>query len=134
MIFYIASSFSNKEGVQYVGNRLIESGFIHAYDWTQNDRAATLAELKDIGVKEKDAVFASDIVIVMLPGGKGSHIELGLALAGGKKVYLHSADDAFNDLALTSTFYHLPEVEKVTGTLDDLIYWSCQSLAQRPLE
>lgn len=121
MKFYVASSFSNKEKVQYVSRKLIDNGFIHSYDWTQNNRAATLAELKDIGTKEKEAVFASDVVIVLLPGGKGTHIELGLALAADKQIFLYSVDDAINDLSLTSTFYHLPEIEKVRGTLDDLI-------------
>ena len=125
MKFYVASSFINKEQVRYVSQKLIGFGFSHTYDWTKNNRASTLAELEEIGTKEKNAVLASDIVIVLLPGGKGSHIELGLALAGGKNVFLYSPNDEINDLSLTSTFYHLPEVEKVIGTLDDLIASIC---------
>lgn len=125
MKFYVASSFINKEQVRYVSQKLVDYGFIHTYDWTKNNRASTLSELEDIGSKEKNAVMDSDVVVILLPGGKGSHIELGLALAGDKKVFLYSPNDEINDLSLTSTFYHLPEVEKVVGTLDDLIVLIC---------
>lgn len=125
MKFYVASSLINKDQVRYVNQKLVDQGFIHTYDWTINSPVKTLAELADIGVKEKNAVLASDIVMILLPGGKGSHIELGLALAGDKKVFLYSPNDEINDVSLTSTFYHLPEVEKVIGTLDDLIALVC---------
>ncbi len=108
-----------------MNQKLVNQGFIHTYDWTINSPATTLAGLADIGVKEKNAVMASDFVVILLPGGKGSHIELGLALAGDKKVFLYSPNEEINDVSLTSTFYHLPEVEKVIGTLDDLIALIC---------
>lgn len=129
MKFYVASSFINKEQVRYVNQKLIDVGFIHTYDWTKNNRASSLSELENIGVKEKNAVKDSDFVVILLPGGKGSHIELGLALAGDKKVFLYSPNDEINNVSLTSTFYHLPEVEKVIGTLDDLIGLICSQFS-----
>lgn len=127
MKFYVASSFTNKEKVRHVIQQLTERGFVLTYDWTENNRAATLEELQDIGAQEKTAVLNSNFVIVLLPAGKGSHIEMGLALAANKKIFLYSANDEFNNMALTSTFYHLPEVEKVTGTIDDLLSIVCSS-------
>lgn len=123
--FYVASSFKNKEQVQYVSHELTMKGFVHSYDWTKNERPSTLEALTEIGTKEKDAVMNSDVVIVLLPGGKGSHIELGMAIAAKKKVFLYSPDNEIDDLALTSTFYQLPEVQKVIGTIDDLILTVC---------
>ncbi|ANU13292.1 hypothetical protein B481_2707 [Planococcus halocryophilus Or1] len=125
MKFYVASSFKNKEQVQYVSHELTMKGFVHSYDWTKNERPSTLEALTEIGTKEKDAVMNSDVVIVLLPGGKGSHIELGMAIAAKKKVFLYSPDNEIDDLALTSTFYQLPEVQKVIGTIDDLILTVC---------
>jgi hypothetical protein len=49
------------------------------YDWTQNSRAEDIPALREIGEKEKAAVMESDFVIILLPAGKGSHIELGIA-------------------------------------------------------
>lgn len=123
--FYVASSFKNKEQVKYVSHELTIKGFVHSYDWTKNDRPTTLKALTEIGTKEKEAVMNSDVVIVLLPGGKGSHIELGMAIAAKKKVFLYSPDNDIDDFALTSTFYQLPEVQKVIGTIDDLLVTVC---------
>ncbi|AZV43872.1 nucleoside 2-deoxyribosyltransferase [Peribacillus asahii] len=121
MKFYIASSFKNIDKVRYVSKKLKDKGFIHTYDWTINKNITTLEELKEIGQEEKNAVMESDFVVIVLPGGKGTHIELGIALGQGKKIFLYSPDGAIDNFETTSTFYHLPDVEKCYGTLDDLL-------------
>ncbi len=121
MKFYIASSFKNIESVRYVGKKLIKKGYTLTYDWTKNARASTLDDLKAIGQKEKDAITESDFIIILLPAGKGSHIEMGIALGCNKQIFLYSPNEEFNNYATTSTFYHLPEVKKCVGTLDDLL-------------
>jgi hypothetical protein len=119
--FYVASSSKNIETVRYVSQQLVKRGFIHTYDWTKNERASTFDDLKAIGTEEKNAVIESDFLIVLIPAGKGSHTELGIALGQGKKIYLYSPDDQLNNFETTSTFYHLPEVEKCIGTIEELI-------------
>lgn len=125
MKFYVASSFNHKSSVRYVIKQLSGKGFSLTYDWTQNERASTIEQLKKIGHEEKHAVIEADIVCVLLPAGKGSHIELGMALAQGKKVYLYSPDDDVNNFETTSTFYHLPEVEIFIGSLEGFIELIC---------
>lgn len=124
--FYVASSFRNIEAVNYVTNQLINKGYLHTYDWTRNEKVkkeqtTTLEALIEIGQSEKEAVMESDFVVVLLPGGKGTHIELGIALGQKKKIFLYSQDGAVNNVETTSTFYHLPEVEKCYGTLEELV-------------
>ncbi|WP_174733285.1 group-specific protein [Mesobacillus harenae] len=121
MKFYIASSFQNKEEVRYVSGKLVNKGFIHTYDWTQNDRASTMEELETTGLEEKNAVMEADFIIILLPAGKGSHIELGIALGQSKKVFLYSPNEEVYNFKTTSTFYHLPEVEISIGSLDELV-------------
>lgn len=121
MKFYIASSFQNIESVKYVSEVLKNKGYIHTYDWTKNERALTIEKLQAIGQEEKNGVLNADILVVLLPAGKGSHIEFGIALGQGKKVFLYSPNYDVRDLETTSTFYHLPEVEIVIGTIDELI-------------
>ncbi|MGM0835143.1 MAG: nucleoside 2-deoxyribosyltransferase [Bacillota bacterium] len=121
MKFYVASSFINIEQVRYVSGKLKSMGHIHTYDWTQNERASTLEDLRQIGQLEKEAVTEADLLVVLLPGGKGSHIELGIALGLNKKIVLYSPDQSIYNFTTTTTFYHLPEVEKITGTLDELM-------------
>ncbi len=119
--FYIASSFNNIEKVREVSIRLKDKGFIQTYDWTQNERAATLEDLKEIGEKERNAVLEADFLIVLLPAGKGSHIEFGIAIGQGKKIYLFSENDDIDNFETTSTFYHLDNVEKIMGTVEELM-------------
>lgn len=38
-----------------------------------------MEELKETGRLEKNAVMEADFIIVLLPAGKGSHIEFGMA-------------------------------------------------------
>ncbi|SEN69434.1 hypothetical protein SAMN04487786_0080 [Paenisporosarcina quisquiliarum] len=121
MKFYIASSFKNIESVRYVSENLKNRGYIHTYDWTVNENVTTLEELKIIGEKEKTAVIEADFVVVILPAGKGSHIELGIAIGNGKNIYLYSPNKEIDNIETTSTFYHLPEIEKCFGTLDELV-------------
>ncbi|MCA1031283.1 nucleoside 2-deoxyribosyltransferase [Bacillus timonensis] len=125
MKFYIASSLTNKEQVQYVSEKLREAGHIHTYDWTRNEHVSTLEQLQDIGEKERLGVLEADLLVVLLPGGKGTHVEMGIALAHYKKVVLYSPTDEVNNVNTTSTFYHVPEVGIVIGTLEELIEEIC---------
>jgi predicted Rossmann-fold nucleotide-binding protein len=121
MNFYVASSFQNKEVVREVSLQLKQIGWHHTYDWTQNERAISLEALQKIGLIEKQAIANSDVVVVILPGGKGSHIELGLAIAWQKKTFLYSPNLEATDMQTTSTFYHLPEVQICKGSIEELI-------------
>ncbi|TLS37304.1 group-specific protein [Pseudalkalibacillus caeni] len=121
MKFYIASSFKNIDNVRYVNRKLQEKGFIQTYDWTINENVTSLEELQAIGRLEKEAILEADFVVVLLPAGKGSHIELGIALGTGKKIYLYSPNKEIDNIETTSTFYHLEEVEKYIGTVDGLL-------------
>lgn len=107
--------------MRYVSKQLIKKGYVHTYDWTKNERASTLENLREIGQQEKEAVMEADFIIILLPAGKGSHIEFGIALGLGKRIYLYSPDDEVNRFETTSTFYHLPEVQKCIGTIEELI-------------
>lgn len=119
--FYVASSFKNIETVRFISKQLRDMGYIHTYDWTKNERTSTIEELKEIGIQEVKAVKESDFIIVLMPAGKGSHIELGIALGQGKRIYLYSPNNEVNDIETTSTFYHLPEVQKCIGTVEKLL-------------
>lgn len=123
--FYVASSFKNKDTVRIVCQHLKNKGFIQTYDWTINERASTIEKPENIGQEEREAVLESDFLIVILPAGKGSHIELGIALGQRKKIYLYSSGGEVNNIDTTSTFYHLPEVDKCFGTIENLLEKVC---------
>ncbi|MFD1172979.1 group-specific protein [Oceanobacillus picturae] len=118
MKYYIASSFQNKENVQAVSQFLSSKGHVNTYDWTLNERANTIEQLERIGILEKQAVADCDLFILYLPGGKGSHVELGLALAYGKKVIIYR-EKAFSPEE-ASSFYYVEGVNHVFGDLEKL--------------
>ncbi|PKH08702.1 group-specific protein [Planomicrobium sp. MB-3u-38] len=121
MKFYIASSFANKDKVREAASILRKAGYVHTFDWTANLRASSVEDLELYGTLEKKAVLEADFLIVLLPAGKGSHIELGIALGQGKTVYLLSESEELFDFEVTSTFYYLPEVRILVGKLRDNI-------------
>ncbi|MBP1970908.1 hypothetical protein J2Z83_003044 [Virgibacillus natechei] len=49
------------------------------------------------------------------------YCELGIAIGQGKRIFLYSPNEEVNNFETTSTFYHLAEVEKCFGTLDELL-------------
>ncbi|PEZ07751.1 group-specific protein [Bacillus sp. AFS018417] len=114
MKFYITSTFTNKPLVR--PNKLKQAGWIHTYDWTKNEKATSGLQLRDIGKAEKQAVRNADVFLLLLDRGKESYTEFGMALAWDKKVYLYSENHS-----LDTTFYHLPEVHIVEGSIEEFI-------------
>lgn len=114
MKFYITSTFTNKPLVR--PNKLKQAGWIHTYDWTKNEKATSGLQLRDIGKAEKQAVRDADVFLLLLDRGKESYTEFGMALAWDKKVYLYSENHS-----LDTTFYHLPEVHIVEGSIEEFI-------------
>ena len=121
MKFYVASGLQNKEAVRMVSVKLMQLGWHHTYDWTLNERADSLEELQRIGMLEQQAVEEADVVVVLLPGGKGTHIELGMAIAMKKKIFLYDTSGEVMNAPTTCTFYQLPEITICTGSINDLI-------------
>lgn len=126
MKFYIASSFKNSEMVKVMAAQLKMEGFSHTYDWTINDRADSMELLASIGESELSAVRNSDFLVILLPGGKGSHIEMGIALGLGKRVYLYSLKNDIYEFDKTSTFYHVAGVTKFVGDIDSFMQFLVQ--------
>ncbi|MEH7885754.1 group-specific protein [Bacillus sp. JJ1609] len=93
----------------------------YCYDWTINDRADSMDLLASIGESELSAVRNSDFLVMLLPGGKGSHIEMGIALGLGKRVYLYSPNNDIYEFDKTSTFYHVAGVTKFVGDIESFM-------------
>src|SRR5574344_363885 len=121
MKFYIGASLKNSNLVNYYAKKLIKNNWIHTYNWVENiDKDITINNLKEYAIKEQNAINDFDVVIILLPAGRGTHIELGLALSLNKKVFLCGNKDEFN-LENTVAFYNLPNIVRLTGTDDDNI-------------
>lgn len=83
MKVYIASKLENASKVHLIQQLLREKGYTFPHDWASlylggNDKADDLAD------QQIAAVTNSDAVVLLLPGGRGSHVEFGAALGAGR--------------------------------------------------
>ena len=102
--FYIASSLKNSELVNYYSKILEKNGWKHTYNWTKNiNDVKNMENLIENAKLEQNAIINSDIVIVLFPAGRGTHIELGMSLALNKKIYLCSNNQIPNIIKLVGT-------------------------------
>lgn len=90
MHYYIASSLGNIEQTRRLHDFFTAAGHTCTYQWfnlhgsvydatkSWEEQASTLAAVAEAGVL---GVLNAGIVIVLLPGGNGTHVELGVALS-----------------------------------------------------
>ncbi len=123
MKFYIASKLENYRQVQDLAKLLTSCGWEHTYDWTVHGsiKETDAETLKAVGQKELDGVKNADILIVLTPQGRGTHVELGIAAALNKSIYIaHEDDRYFKCDDNTSAFYWLPNVIQFAGGIEEL--------------
>ena len=123
MNYYIATRLDRVEQHNKVRDFLLERGYELTYDWTHHGSVqnVSLDRLNEVAHRDLQGVMDADFVIVMLPGGFGTHTELGAAIASGKKVFIHTEDhDHFQLGEKTIAFYHHDLVTHVHCSLDNL--------------
>ena len=122
MKFYIGSGFKNCELVNYYSKILEENGWEHTYNWAKNiSNDETIEDLIEYSKLEQKGIIEADVVIILLPAGRGTHIELGMALALNKKIFLCSATKDEFSIENTVNFYQLPQCQKIIGNANDNI-------------
>ena len=133
MKFYIATSLSRVMAHHTVRDSLKQRGHEISYDWTLHGSVKSVSKerLKEVALLELEGVSEADFIVVLLPGGHGTHLELGFALAKEKRVFLHSEDPLFFELgAQTNAFYHHPDIVCLHCPLADVGTLVLSSLIQ----
>ena len=119
MKFYIGSGLKNAKVVNEFSEKLKAHGWEHTYKWTENNlENESIEELIEYAALEQKAIEESDVVIIILPAGRGTHVELGMAIALNKKIYLYSNNKEEFDIENTVAFYQIPSIQKITGDID----------------
>ena len=87
---------------------MVDEGWERTFKWeahqSNNDGHGALA------VAELEGIRQADVLIVLLPGGYGTHVEIGAALALGKPVILHAPDRATLETPYPCIFHYHPAV------------------------
>ncbi len=138
MKFYIASGLENWENVRKLKGVLCDAGHEHTYDWTVHGSVQRegVERIGNVAAFEVEGVIAADVVIVLLPGGRGTHTELGIAIAmkrvwdGNRRILVYSPDPEkdFGTGGTTCAFYHHKFVEK----FDDMNALILNLMKERP--
>lgn len=120
MKFYIGSGMKNWELVNNYAKLLKENGWEQTHDWVKNisDDISRNDMIKYASL-ESQGIIDSDVVIILLPAGRGAHIELGMALALNKEVFLCSVTNEEFNIENTVAFYELSKVTQLVGNAED---------------
>lgn len=120
--FYIGTSFKNSDVVNYFSKELEKYGWKHTYNWAENIKEReTEEDMIKNSILEENGINESEVVIIILPGGRGTHIELGIAVALNKKIYLCSENKDDFSIENTVPFYESQKIKKIYGTKDEII-------------
>ncbi|MDD3921053.1 MAG: hypothetical protein PHO41_07795 [Eubacteriales bacterium] len=128
MKYYLASGLENHARVQEVAALLNGMGHVRTYDWTSHGdiRREGPTRMQEVSAREVSSVTGADFVLFLFPGGKGTHTELGAALATGRRVLLwsetgkeFSAGNGQTDPAVCAFYFH-PMAERIVCPYEEL--------------
>lgn len=120
MKYYIATSTMRAAAHNMVRDGLKKLGHEITYDWTTHGsvRLTSRARLQEVAHVELQGILDSDFVVILLPGGKGTHTELGFSIASKKRVLIHSEDPALFEIGPeTCAFYHHTDVIQFSSSI-----------------
>ena len=114
--FYVASGLENRDSAKIVIEELESQGWKCTYNWTIHGAAYNRGKefCREIASNEVNGVCDADVVIVILPGGRGTHGELVGALCCGTPVVIYSEKQLECD-STTCAFYWHPLVHRTTN-------------------
>lgn len=124
MKYYIATSLSRAKDHNLIRDSLASLKYEISYDWTSHGsvKSVSLERLHEVAICELNGILESDFVVVLLPGGNGTHLELGYAIAIGKKIFLHSEEPSLFELGpQTNAFYHHPNLIRLCCPLTHVV-------------
>lgn len=111
MDFYIATKLDNDAAHNRLRDQLVALGHKITYDWTVHGPAFSkgLDEVRRVAKAETQGVMRADFVVMLWPGGRGTHVELGMGLALGKLCYIITPVEEHHQAHKeTCAFYHYP--------------------------
>lgn len=121
MKFYLASGLDNAENARFFRDALVNAGHTQTYDWTAHGPVAAhgIERIRQVAAAELQGVLDADFVVVVLPGGRGTHFEMGAAYQAGKPIFVYAPRlNLISAHPDTCAFYHLPNVQAFSGDSD----------------
>jgi nucleoside 2-deoxyribosyltransferase len=117
--FYLATRKDRSAEADSLSEVLKAKGWERTFAWKDTDGSDSAGNAA-IAVKELEGVREADVLIVLLPGGFGTHVEIGAALALGKPVILHSPDQKTLETPYPCVFHYHPGVKLLLSEIIDV--------------
>lgn len=114
--FYVASRLSNAEMQRVLVAELVKLGHQLTYDWTSHGSVNhDPGRWSEVAWNETLGIMEADFVVVLLPGGQGTHVELGIALGAGKRTFVVGDDLSQEELGASyrCIFMDHPHVTRI---------------------
>jgi nucleoside 2-deoxyribosyltransferase len=121
--FYLATKKDRAKQADEISEALTARGWERTLTWSDRIHASSESHA-ELAKAELEAVRQADVLIVMLPGGYGTHVEIGAALALGKPVILHTPDQKTLEAPYPCVFHYHPNIKILVSevlNLDDLV-------------
>ena len=118
MKIYTASKLANAEAVNVFNGLLKQAGFEVTYEWATHGYIDNSdSELKrKVAQNEMEGVAKADYLVVLHPGGFGTHIEIGVALAMNIPIIMIG----FDKTQPTPSFYYLDSITMFDGITESI--------------
>lgn len=121
--FYLASSLKNIDWCRLMIRDLELLGHRCMYNWTTHGQV-TLDKCRETASAELEGIHRADVLVLRLPGRRGSHVELGAALALRKPVVIVAfAEDELLQEGKPCAFYYHPMVKFIIVNEKVDNYW-----------
>lgn len=117
--FYLATRKDRAAQAEKLLEALNAHGWERTFVWSGEDRAGA-EEYPKLALAELAGVREADVLIVLLPGGYGTHVEIGAALALGKPVILHAPDQKTLNDPYPCVFHYHPGVKLLISAAVDV--------------
>jgi nucleoside 2-deoxyribosyltransferase len=117
--FYLATRKDREDQANTISEALNAHGWQRTFVWTAQEGAGT-DQYALVAQQELDAVRDADVLIVLLPGGYGTHVEIGAALALGKPVILHAPNRETLNQPYPCVFHYHPGVKLLISVVVEL--------------
>lgn len=116
--FYLATRKDRDQEANALSEELKARGWKRTFIWSAQDGAGP-SRHSETAVQELNGVREADVLVVLLPGGFGTHVEIGAALALGKPVILCAPNQKTLETPYPCVFHYHPNVKIfVSETLD----------------
>jgi nucleoside 2-deoxyribosyltransferase len=109
-LFYLSTQKDRNAEAFPLLEALRTNGWERTFDWADRE-ASNESEYADLAVAEIAGIRDADVVIVILPGGRGTHVEIGAALAMGKPVFIHAPNRKILETPYPCAFHYHPTVK-----------------------